>query len=574
MEDSNGDDAASQLLKLQRASTEASVSYWFGYSAYATLLKEFPRLWAKLSSDEMSRIRREFDSNLCFQPNGEHVDLRTVVFEGLSENERDQILSRIQCQSFELADSARFVLLADVDDTLLPGHDILGISGVDRSWHTDGQLYPGVSRLCMELCGARVDDYPVLLTARPPGLLSSLSTKVKRLAGVEAPRLGILPGARMSESPANAYRVMSGEYTQLKEVKVKRIVDYASLFPECAGRFIFIGDDGQGDFLAAEEMLDLRSQRDPSAFILAFVAIKAVRTSDGAYLHPLKERHERRERLLAKYPSDQIDGKPRWRFYYFDEYDDLASQLCASGWISHDQALSVKRAAERDRRPCLMQHVQQLDLEALQEGLDLMRPCLHELDEIETGNFKKADEARSQFSSWLCLPQWLPLDDSAIGTFATIRLTVNALGSDGVSIPNPYIYAVSSHTNGKNEGIKYEGDGQVEIPLKVFQHIPTLLIKVFASSPWTSWASPMGYFFVTMPRQEADKPHVFEFTGHAQVRIWSLEDIRVLECGAANVQYSFHDRGAVEATPKGESDEDKLHRSCQGCQTTASQNDG
>ena len=50
----------------------------------------------------------------------------------------------------------------------------------------------------------------------------------------------------------NAVRVLTGRYSRLGEVKVNRVKEYAALFPEYVGRFVFIGDDGQGDMKAAE----------------------------------------------------------------------------------------------------------------------------------------------------------------------------------------------------------------------------------------------------------------------------------------------------------------------------------
>eukprot|EP00408_Alexandrium_pacificum_P048850 CAMPEP_0171268666 /NCGR_PEP_ID=MMETSP0790-20130122/59794_1 /TAXON_ID=2925 /ORGANISM="Alexandrium catenella, Strain OF101" /LENGTH=85 /DNA_ID=CAMNT_0011737445 /DNA_START=13 /DNA_END=266 /DNA_ORIENTATION=- len=70
--------------------------------------------------------------------------------------------------------------------------------------------------------------------------------------------MAILPGQSGTVNVAlSAFRVLTGDYSGLGETKVLRLLEYASLFPECAGRFAFIGDDGQADLEAAQEMLAL-----------------------------------------------------------------------------------------------------------------------------------------------------------------------------------------------------------------------------------------------------------------------------------------------------------------------------
>merc|ERR1712194_179267 len=67
-----------------------------------------------------------------------------------------------------------YVVLSDVDDTILPGADHFKIAGVDRSWALDGSLYPGVVSMHEELRGTGPDDYTILFTARPPTMCKKL----------------------------------------------------------------------------------------------------------------------------------------------------------------------------------------------------------------------------------------------------------------------------------------------------------------------------------------------------------------------------------------------------------------
>merc|ERR1719329_574319 len=93
------------------------------------------------------------------------------------------------------SDRPPLIVISDVDDTLLPASDALGIGGQDCSWTHDGRVYPGVARLHSELRGGNPPDvYSVLLTARPPKLCADLVRKLPTIAGATNPRMAILPG--------------------------------------------------------------------------------------------------------------------------------------------------------------------------------------------------------------------------------------------------------------------------------------------------------------------------------------------------------------------------------------------
>merc|ERR1712061_931133 len=76
--------------------------------------------------------------------------------------------------------------------------------------------------------------------------------------------------------------------------------EYWKLFPELAGRFAFVGDDGQGDLLVAEMLLRLKDE--DGTLLLAFCAIRAVhpyRKSDEP-LVPAKTREDLVRRVRAE----------------------------------------------------------------------------------------------------------------------------------------------------------------------------------------------------------------------------------------------------------------------------------
>ena len=175
---------------------------------------EFAALFEQLDCDAVLRIRQQLDSNLVFLKSG-MVDLRSIVFSVLEEADKARVLKCIRTACKEagskggkVGQRGPFVLLSDVDDTLLPGHDTFKIAGEDRSWKLDGSLYPGVVQLHKELRGDGPDDYTVLFTARPPSMCRKLVVTLHRLAGPEArPRLAILPGSGLMQGAKNVVRM-------------------------------------------------------------------------------------------------------------------------------------------------------------------------------------------------------------------------------------------------------------------------------------------------------------------------------------------------------------------------------
>eukprot|EP00927_Polykrikos_kofoidii_P042635 TRINITY_DN36668_c0_g1_i1.p1 TRINITY_DN36668_c0_g1~~TRINITY_DN36668_c0_g1_i1.p1 ORF type:complete len:609 (+),score=96.08 TRINITY_DN36668_c0_g1_i1:64-1890(+) len=388
--------------------------------AQSPLVERLAGFFDVLPDDSILRLRSALDASLMFRKDGTMSDLRTIVFENVSEADQKRILRRIQVACCMPPREQRgFVLLSDVDDTILPGGDMLHIAGSDRSWHTDGRLYPGVSRLHSELRGGLRDvyggDYSVLLTARPPSFVKTLHHKFKRLTGLQNPRMAILPGqGGFVNMTKNVMRTLKGNYTNLGVTKLRRAIEYSSLFPEFVGRFVFIGDDGQADLLAAEEMLALTPQTaaevlfspthlgkhgdlKPSNHLFAFVAMHAVHQGDD-YKVPSERRDSQVLRIRTRFPAltleesliepfEYTDCASRHRFFYFVNYADLATQLLAAGWLQQEQCQAIHRAVHRDRLPDLMACVKACDLRALRSGLDAWSEALEEADEVEVEIF-------------------------------------------------------------------------------------------------------------------------------------------------------------------------------------------
>eukprot|EP00928_Gymnodinium_smaydae_P069546 TRINITY_DN5306_c0_g1_i1.p1 TRINITY_DN5306_c0_g1~~TRINITY_DN5306_c0_g1_i1.p1 ORF type:complete len:702 (-),score=75.33 TRINITY_DN5306_c0_g1_i1:400-2505(-) len=376
---------------------EAEASQKNSYSS--RLAVELPRLFELLPDDAVPHVRADLDAGLVFRKDGSAADLRGIVSE-LSVNDRSRVLNKIRraCPPVA-ADRQGFVVLSDVDDTLLPARDVLQIGGSDRSWYLDGRLYPGASTTHRELRGGLRDehggDYSVLLTARPPFLVRSLATKLRRIAGLDRPRIAILPGQGGAMNVAmNAVRALTGNYARLGQTKVARVTEYVSLFPDYLGRFVFIGDDGQADASAACDMLALTAKvNGANVPLMAFVAVHAVQTGD-AYVVPRAQQVALTHNMRARHPAlSSSSAKRRHRFFYFIDYGDLATQLAAAGWIENCQRDAILRGMDRDLLPRLEWYVNSCDLQGLRAAMNAWSQSADEADEVELHDFQKAGMA-------------------------------------------------------------------------------------------------------------------------------------------------------------------------------------
>merc|ERR1712176_1177927 len=164
------------------------------------------------------------------------------------------------------------------------------------------------------------------------------------------------------------------------EAKLHRMLEYGYLFPDCVGRFVFIGDDGQADVEVAEQMLHLSMPNGISqtrTTMFAFVAVHAVQHG-GTYAVTDTKRAALVHRLRAEHPPlspEQsvmtVNGchQSRHRFFYFLDYGDLAQQLAAAGWIESEQCDSILRAVKRDQLPDLNSRMRECDFRGLRAGI-------------------------------------------------------------------------------------------------------------------------------------------------------------------------------------------------------------
>ena len=355
-------DAAASVLRLQAAERAApavaGASRGRGDAAYAKLWLE---LFLRVGPRESRRLRCALAGNLCFRRrDGAHLDVE-FARRHLSPADDARLIAHLR-HAAERAPRkpGSYAVVSDVDDTMTPGgYGALGVAGTDTT-APEGSFFPGCAQLHRELGGPA--GYSTLLTARPPPLVRSMieSARGAELLRAFGPRIALLPGASaaaevgtnlknilvaglvrrrrgpwrsLAEYAAHARRRFSG----LADHKTRAFASYAACYPDFAGAFCFLGDDAQGDYLVARDLLRLNDAR--GAPLLAWCAVKHARKRDGAAGDALTPAVQ--VEMLRDARRESGDR----RFFIFESYHDLAAQLHAADWIPLDAKNRVVEAS-------------------------------------------------------------------------------------------------------------------------------------------------------------------------------------------------------------------------------------
>ena len=203
-------------------------------------------------------------------------DLREILY-NMDAGTRDNTnkLIRLFNQVADLSGKTKLHILTDIDDTIYPNtqhHTYL--AGSDISWreHTP---FPGVISFYRALYRKPFSSkYSTILSATP-GILKSSKLVNATLQTVLGPRFGFLQGsdeklAVLDSLGTHFFTAVTSRLLSLDQElpakssvrrhfrnygdkKYQRFHQMRSIFPEFT--FIFIGDNGQGDLLAAIQML-------------------------------------------------------------------------------------------------------------------------------------------------------------------------------------------------------------------------------------------------------------------------------------------------------------------------------
>jgi hypothetical protein len=195
-------------------------------------------------------------------PKHNGCDLREILYDidgNLIENGED-LLTIFNKKKL---DTNVWHILTDIDDTIFPNkHTMMkGLAGVDSSWKS-GEPYPGIAKFYEIFYNKITDDvskYSTILSATPScGKTKRL--KDKSLSNTLG-RFGFIQG---SDSKLEAFNtgikwitsrfLPDDRFEKFGKLKFERFKQYIKIFPE--HDIIFIGDNGQGDELAGNLMLE------------------------------------------------------------------------------------------------------------------------------------------------------------------------------------------------------------------------------------------------------------------------------------------------------------------------------
>jgi len=302
-----------------------------------------------------------------------------------------------------------------------------------------------------------------------------------------------LPGVGGAVAARNAFKILRSDCANLGRVKIQRLKEYAALFPECAGRFVIFGDDGQADLAVTDQMLSLV---DTSYnFLVAWVAIHAVKTGKDDFITRLEDRDHWIDKLRRKHPP-LAGAASRHRFFYFTDYEELAVQLSTTGWITPSQRDAVMHAAERDRFLAgLLKAAQGQNMLELTQQLQARCVANDELDEVELNELSVAADALPVITAAhvILTPPNGPSSRARGALEIRVKKVVTKYGS---TIDKPYVAArpVDRFLHGKWQGFKTV---TVSASRDVFRGDKGIVVKVFKGKSWLS-RSYLGHCYIAL----------------------------------------------------------------------------
>eukprot|EP01065_Artemidia_motanka_P043041 TRINITY_DN5896_c0_g1_i1.p1 TRINITY_DN5896_c0_g1~~TRINITY_DN5896_c0_g1_i1.p1 ORF type:complete len:737 (+),score=180.22 TRINITY_DN5896_c0_g1_i1:107-2317(+) len=195
--------------------------------------------------------------------------LHDLVFNRLGAAHRLCVTQHFKTQAAIMPPELRGVkVISDLDDTIVCSGGRWP-AGSDRRLH-HGELYPGALSFLRELArcgpagreGKKLSSGLVFLSARPHLYKDYMETKSYRQfraladAGLLGQMATLLPG-KLRPPIRDAWRYITRAGAKPWELvganKARTVGEYQELYPEAT--LVFVGDDGQGDRYAAEDLL-------------------------------------------------------------------------------------------------------------------------------------------------------------------------------------------------------------------------------------------------------------------------------------------------------------------------------
>jgi len=315
-------DPEARLLELHQASKGFST-----FKGGATLSQELASLFIALSDQAVPRARAALDADSVFRPlTGKQVDLRHLVYEELDPAEREVVLQRISSScTAPPSDLKGFVVVSD-EQVLLSGKDL-------RSG-----CVPGIGQLHSVLRGEldALRGYSVLLTSQPASHCAPLAQKCFQPQLHES-----LPE---SSEPASlcAPRVAILSANDC-EAKLARMLEYAALFPDYAGRFVFLAPGSDASVELCNKMLAMTLPGN-SQPVFAFGAVLAETNTCKDTRKGVESRFRKQHSVGHCLGAGNGRQSQRNRFFYYLSVNDLTRQLAEDGWLTQEQRYAVLQA--------------------------------------------------------------------------------------------------------------------------------------------------------------------------------------------------------------------------------------
>eukprot|EP00466_Bigelowiella_natans_P006590 jgi/Bigna1/74371/fgenesh1_pg.28_\ len=159
-------------------------------------------------------------------------------------------------QNVEMRPTLRKIL-SDVDDTLFSSGGRFP-AGIDATYKHH-ELYPGVLAFYKELDLAFLSARPHVYKDWSQAKSYKLFSQLKKSHNLHTTPT-LLAGELFS-----SFQMFRGDFNPMAHKKAQNFFEYSSLYPEY--KFVFIGDNGQGDVIAAEMILEKYSERLEGVFI-------------------------------------------------------------------------------------------------------------------------------------------------------------------------------------------------------------------------------------------------------------------------------------------------------------------
>ena len=210
-------------------------------------------------------------------------------------------------------------IVTDIDDTLY-AHSAHGVAGKDESWFQK-QPYPGIKAFYTEFYTKvpKESQYSTVLSATP-GFLKVFKINSPNALNDILGEFGFIQGMDRKREVLTAY-LRRTAYSTFGEFKFNRFMQYTNIFPEY--KFLFIGDNGQGDVLAGKEMI----ARMPKGKCYVFIHDVY---SDG------------------QYESERNGYRPNERIYLFNNYYDLAKIFRKIGIFKDYNVSQIRKSVVRE----------------------------------------------------------------------------------------------------------------------------------------------------------------------------------------------------------------------------------